>query len=72
MTPAILINLLLQVCDATVGRQLDQDGNLKQWWSEEVVTRFKNSAQCIIDQYGNYTVAEVDLKVCSSTYAEYQ
>jgi predicted metalloendopeptidase len=45
------------------GRQFDKDGNLKQWWEPSVVSRFKSKAQCIIDQYGNYTVEEVNMNV---------
>jgi hypothetical protein len=45
------------------GRQYDKDGNLKQWWSDSVIEKFKEKAQCIIDQYSNYTVAEAALNV---------
>jgi predicted metalloendopeptidase len=45
------------------GRQYDKDGNLKQWWSDSVIKRFKEKAQCIIDQYSNYTVVEAGLNV---------
>ncbi|KAK7093251.1 neprilysin-1-like [Littorina saxatilis] len=45
------------------GRQFDKDGNLIQWWDDTVIKRFKNRAQCIIDQYSNYTVPEVGMKV---------
>lgn len=45
------------------GRQFDKDGNLKQWWDDIVITRFKERAQCIIDQYSNYTVPEVGMQV---------
>lgn len=34
-----------------------------QRWAEETDTRFKDRAQCIINQYGNYTVPENGLKV---------
>ena len=46
------------------GRQFDKNGNLQQWWSDEVIQKFKARAQCIIDQYGNYTVPEIGLNVC--------
>ncbi|XP_012943220.1 neprilysin [Aplysia californica] len=42
------------------GRQYDSDGNLVQWWSESAIEKFKGKAQCIVDQYGNFTVPEVD------------
>ncbi|XP_072047746.1 membrane metallo-endopeptidase-like 1 [Amphiura filiformis] len=40
------------------GRQYDKDGNLKQWWSDESITSFKERAQCVIDQYGQYIMPE--------------
>lgn len=45
------------------GRQFDKDGNLNDWWEEDTKTAFIKKAQCIIDQYGNYTVPEVNLNV---------
>ncbi|XP_076451583.1 neprilysin-1-like [Babylonia areolata] len=45
------------------GRQFDKDGNLIQWWDDHVIKRFKERAQCIIDQYSNYTVKEVNAQV---------
>lgn len=48
----------------TSGRQFDKDGNNINWWEAETDKRFKERAQCIIEQYGNYTVPENGLKVC--------
>jgi len=48
---------------AGAGRQYDKSGNLAEWWSPRVVERFKQKAQCIIDQYSNYTVLEAGLNV---------
>lgn len=45
------------------GRQFDKEGNLVDWWEPETQQAFVQKAQCIIDQYGNYTVPEVGLKV---------
>ncbi|XP_060072891.1 neprilysin-like [Ylistrum balloti] len=42
------------------GRQYDKDGNLEQWWSDEAITQFKVKAQCIVDQYGNFSLPEAD------------
>ena len=33
------------------GRQFDKDGNLKDWWSKEDEDKFKQKAQCMVDQY---------------------
>lgn len=38
------------------GSQKDGDGNLVDWWEPETKKRYLEKAQCIIDQYGNYTV----------------
>ncbi|KRT85835.1 Peptidase, partial [Oryctes borbonicus] len=43
------------------GRQFDKYGNLVDWWASETQKAFIKKAQCIIDQYGNYTVPEVGL-----------
>ncbi|XP_064611411.1 neprilysin-like isoform X2 [Liolophura sinensis] len=45
------------------GRQFDKNGNLKQWWSNEVIERFKDAAQCIVDQYSNFTLEEVGMNL---------
>ena len=45
------------------GRQFDKNGNLIDWWKQETKEKFLSKAQCIIQQYGNYTVEEVGLKV---------
>ena len=31
-------------------------GNLVDWWEPETKKKYLEKAQCIIDQYGNYTV----------------
>lgn len=38
------------------GRQYDKDGSLKSWWSETDAKKFKDRAQCMIDQYDKYLV----------------
>lgn len=45
------------------GRQFDKDGNDRNWWKPKTDARFRERAQCIIEQYSNYTVAENGLKV---------
>ncbi|KAF5280973.1 hypothetical protein FQR65_LT14897 [Abscondita terminalis] len=42
------------------GRQYDKDGNLNNWWDDNTQEAFLKKSQCIIEQYGNYTVPEVD------------
>ena len=38
------------------GSQKDGEGNLLDWWEPATKKRYLEKAQCIIDQYGNYTV----------------
>lgn len=47
----------------SIGRQYDKDGNKIPWWTNETSQAFENRTTCIIDQYSNYTVAQVNLKV---------
>lgn len=61
------IQMSLMNMHHSLGRQYDKDGNLKQWWPDNVINRFKDKAQCIIDQYNNYTVKEVRMNVRSFT-----
>ncbi|KAL7729560.1 hypothetical protein ACLKA6_007848 [Drosophila palustris] len=37
------------------GRQFDVNGNLRDWWQPDTQKAYLKKAQCIIDQYGNYT-----------------
>ncbi|GFV42438.1 neprilysin-2 [Trichonephila clavipes] len=45
------------------GRQFDKDGNNINWWEPETDLTFRDRAQCIVDQYGNYSINEVGLQV---------
>ena len=40
------------------GRQFDEKGNLKNWWTKEDEEKFKARAQKIIKQFDNYVVVE--------------
>jgi endothelin-converting enzyme/putative endopeptidase len=44
------------------GRQYDGDGNLRDWWTKEDAKKFEQRAQCIRDQYSQYTVVD-DIKI---------
>ncbi|XP_013771859.1 membrane metallo-endopeptidase-like 1 [Limulus polyphemus] len=45
------------------GRQFNKDGNNENWWEPQTDQLFREKAQCIIEQYGNYTVPENGLKI---------
>lgn len=45
------------------GRQFDKVGNIVNWWEPETDVQFRQRAQCIINQYGNYTFPDTGLKV---------
>ncbi|KAK3784346.1 hypothetical protein RRG08_053831 [Elysia crispata] len=45
------------------GRQYDKYGNLVQWWAKEAEMKFKKKAQCVIDQYGNFSVPGIDMNL---------
>jgi endothelin-converting enzyme/putative endopeptidase len=40
------------------GRQFDENGNLKDWWSQNSTELFNKKAQCLEKQYDQYTVAD--------------
>lgn len=46
-----------------VGREFDLNGNLADWWDAKTRANFLDKAQCIIEQYGNYTEPKTQLKV---------
>jgi len=46
------------------GRQFDAHGNLRDWWAPEDEKRFKERAQCVVDQYAQYVVVD-DIKINS-------
>ncbi|XP_050413721.1 neprilysin-1 [Patella vulgata] len=45
------------------GRQYDKDGNLLQWWTDDVIGRFKEKTKCIVDQYSNYIIKETGMNI---------
>ena len=46
------------------GRQFDAQGNLKDWWTADDAKAFNDRAQCIVDQYAQYTIVD-DIKINS-------
>ncbi len=46
------------------GRQFDAKGNLRDWWTKEDGEQFEKRAQCVVDQYAQYTIVD-DIKINS-------
>jgi len=44
------------------GRQFDAQGNLKDWWTKDDAGAFEERAQCIVDQYSQYSIVD-DIKI---------
>jgi membrane metallo-endopeptidase-like protein 1 len=49
-----------------LGRYYDKNGNQISWWSDKTSTVFDKQKECIIEQYNNYTMAQINLQVCHS------
>lgn len=45
------------------GRKFDKSGNLKNWWESNTEEKYLNKTQCIIDQYSNFTINQIQLHV---------
>jgi putative endopeptidase len=46
------------------GRQYDDQGNLRDWWTPGDAGAFTERAQCVADQYATYTIVD-DIKINS-------
>jgi len=46
------------------GRQFDAQGNLRDWWTKQDAAAFDQRAQCVVNQYAQYTVVD-DIKINS-------
>ncbi|XP_071451226.1 endothelin-converting enzyme homolog isoform X2 [Hetaerina americana] len=45
------------------GRQFDQNGNWRQWWSNKTIAEYINRTACFVDQYSSYLIPEVNVTV---------
>ncbi|KAJ3654446.1 hypothetical protein Zmor_013635 [Zophobas morio] len=45
------------------GRQFDKDGNVIDWWEPETNRTFGRKSQCLVDQYSNYTIPELEINL---------
>ncbi|CAF3953250.1 unnamed protein product, partial [Rotaria sp. Silwood1] len=44
------------------GRQFDKNGNRIPWWTDETIKKFNDRKTCIINQYSDYTVTQINMK----------
>jgi endothelin-converting enzyme/putative endopeptidase len=44
------------------GRHFDAKGNLKDWWTKDDAANFEHKAQCIVDEYSQFTIID-DIKI---------
>ncbi|KAF2883618.1 hypothetical protein ILUMI_22552 [Ignelater luminosus] len=42
------------------GRMYDENGNIEKWWTNESNSVFEKNVECIIKQYTNYTIPELN------------
>lgn len=45
------------------GRQFNKDGVVANWWASSTEEAFLKKSECIIEQYNNYTIAELNRNV---------
>ncbi|MFH4977167.1 hypothetical protein AB6A40_003876 [Gnathostoma spinigerum] len=45
------------------GRLYDNLGNIRQWWDNDTIEKFEKKAQCIEEQYSNYTLDQINMPV---------
>lgn len=45
------------------GRLFDHNGDIHKWWTDKSINGFHNRAKCLIAQYNNYTVKEVNINI---------
>ncbi|CAF4125832.1 unnamed protein product, partial [Adineta steineri] len=44
-----------------IGRQFDKDGNRIPWWTDETIEKFIERKTCIVNQYSNFTVPNLNI-----------
>lgn len=54
------------------GRQFDKSGNLVDWWQPETKNAFLAKAKCIIEQYNDYKIPELNVSVNTSLQTQYK
>lgn len=49
-----------------VGYQFDDEGNWKNWWTNDTKSKFREKFECFVNQYSNLTDAITGLKANGS------
>jgi predicted metalloendopeptidase len=50
-----------------IGKQFDKEGNNNNWWDSETDLKFKDRADCLVNQYNNYVVPQNGMRVSVKT-----
>ncbi|CAF3073352.1 unnamed protein product [Rotaria sp. Silwood2] len=45
------------------GRQYDKEGNRILWWTSETIDRFNKRKTCIVDQYSQYVLEQINISI---------
>ena len=45
------------------GRKNDKNGKQIDWWQNSTKEKYLKKASCIVDQYSNYTIKDINYKV---------
>lgn len=51
--------VLSDLIEMSTGRRYDENGNLRQWWSNDTLVHYHEKVECIIKQYSNYHLPEL-------------
>ena len=46
-----------------IGSKYDKNGNYNNWWQKATKDKMKEKSKCFEDQYSNYIVSQVGLRV---------
>ncbi|KAK4879929.1 hypothetical protein RN001_008075 [Aquatica leii] len=46
-----------------MGKQINKDGQLQNWWSDTTSVEYMKKTECIVKQYNNYTIDRLKLKL---------
>lgn len=45
------------------GSQFDKEGNFAPWWTKKTEEQYSEEIKCLVDQYNNFIVKEVNMHV---------